>query len=160
MNIFILDYDPEVCAQYHCDKHVVKMILETAQMMCTVLNEVGYETPYKSTHPKHPCTLWLKESRGNYLWTRQLAEGLNAEYKLRYNKTDNHKSWDVIENLPALPKELPLAGLTKFPQAMPDQYKHTDPVVAYRTYYRQDKRDFATWKLATPIWWNDNTYTY
>ena len=45
MNIFILDRDPKVCAQYHCDKHVVKMILETAQMICTVLNEVGHETP-------------------------------------------------------------------------------------------------------------------
>ena len=131
MNIFVLDRDPKICAQYHCDKHVVKMILETAQMMCTVLNELGYETPYKSTHSKHPCTLWLKESVYNYVWTRRLASWLNEEYKLRYNKTDNHKSWDVIASLPIFPTALPHKYITEFPQAMPDQYKHTDNTYTY-----------------------------
>ena len=155
MNIFVLDRNPKICAQYHCDKHVVKMILETAQMMCTVLNEVGYETPYKSTHSKHPCTLWLKESRNNYLWTRRLASWLNREYKLRYNKTDNHKSWDVIAKLPSLPKELPLTCMTEFPQAMPDQYKNpNDHVDAYRKYMIAEKH-YAKWEKGTekPNWW-------
>lgn len=60
MNIFYLDKDPKLCAQYHCDKHVVKMILESAQLLCTAVNEAaGKEVaPYKSTHVNHPCSIW------------------------------------------------------------------------------------------------------
>ena len=59
MNIFYLDKDPQQAAKYHCDKHVVKMILESAQMLCTVVNEIsgGQVTPYKSTHKNHPCKI-------------------------------------------------------------------------------------------------------
>tara|TARA_R100000329_G_C7617441_1_gene219299 strand:+ start:299 stop:772 length:474 start_codon:yes stop_codon:yes gene_type:complete len=154
MNIFVLDLDPKVCAEYHCDKHVVKMILETAQMMCTTLNELGYETPYKPVHSKHPCTLWMKRSLGNYRWAMELVKYLNREYKLRYNKETNHRSYDVIQQLPVPnPDDIPNGGITPFAQAMPDEYKNNDPVVAYRKYYINDKRKFATWKLATPIWW-------
>ena len=58
LNIFVLDRDIPTCARYHADQHVVKMILESAQMLCTVINLSGGRSPYKSTHPQHPCTLW------------------------------------------------------------------------------------------------------
>ena len=152
MNIFVLDEEPRTCAEYHCDKHIVKMILETAQMMCTVLNERGHNTPYKSTHSKHPCTLWLKKSLANYHWTLKLAENLNREYQERYDRLIDHKSWTVIKSLPTK-IALPDAELTPFAQAMPDEYKNVDPVIAYRTYYINDKKDFATWRNKVPAWW-------
>ena len=58
MNIFILDKDPKTAAEYHCDKHVLKMILETAQMLCTAHWETGGQAPYRATHKNHPCTKW------------------------------------------------------------------------------------------------------
>ena len=57
MNLFILHEDPAVSATYHCDKHVIKMILESAQLLCSTLNMLGYDTPYKTTHKNHPCRL-------------------------------------------------------------------------------------------------------
>lgn len=151
MNIFILDKDPKTCAQYHCDKHVVKMILESAQMLCTVLSNKGVDVPYKPTHAKHPCTIWAAESVANFNWLRTLSKYLNDEYKLRFNKKVNHKSYDVIQSLPEYSHTC--SDLTEFAQAMPDEYKNSDPVKAYRDYYKHDKRDFATWKTNTPTWW-------
>lgn len=65
MNIFYLDENPNLCAQYHCDRHVIKMILESAQLLCTALNVVAGQqvTPYKSTHVNHPCSIWVRELR-------------------------------------------------------------------------------------------------
>ena len=155
MNIFVLDEDPRTCAEYHCDKDVVKMILETAQMMCTINNELGNTTPYKSAFSKHPCTLWLKQSLANYHWALQLVKHLNCEYQQRYNKTMEHKSWSVVSSLPTK-IALPNIELTPFAQAMPEKYKNENAVIAYRTYYINDKKDFATWKNQTPKWWGDN----
>ena len=59
MNIFVLHQNPQTAAEMMCDKHVVKMILETAQMMCTVVASYDHDTPYRPTHSKHPCTIWL-----------------------------------------------------------------------------------------------------
>ena len=64
MNIFKLDATPELCAQVHCDKHVSKMILESAQMLCTVFWSNNQTAPYKPVHAKHPCTLWAGASLG------------------------------------------------------------------------------------------------
>ncbi len=80
MNIFVLDRNIRKCAQYHCDQHVSKMILESIQMLCTCLNKKGVSTPYKSTHLKHPCVLWLDESHSNFLWLKELALELNREF--------------------------------------------------------------------------------
>ena len=142
MNIFILDTDPRQCARMHCDKHVVKMILEHAQMMSTALVESGAEAPYKPTHKNHPCTIWTRESRQNYVWLYELTYFLNKEFKHRYSGKD-HKSWLAVQcvDIPDLPDK----GLTTFAQAMPDQYRHDDPVTAYRNYYRGDKARIATW---------------
>ena len=151
MNIFVLHKDPQTCAKYHCDKHNVKMLLEYSQMVCSNLNEMGYETPYKTTHKNHPCTIWLRQSIDNWNWLYDLTYHLNEEYKLRYGHTKNHKSWDIIKSLPK-PK-LPKTGMTPFAQAMPEQYRNKDTVKAYRAYYLGEKKDFATWKTKKPSWW-------
>lgn len=57
MNIFYLSRDPVLCAEMHCDKHVVKMILETAQLLSTAHWELGSTAPYKPTHKNHPLAL-------------------------------------------------------------------------------------------------------
>ncbi|WP_394251073.1 pyrimidine dimer DNA glycosylase/endonuclease V [Vibrio profundi] len=155
MNIFILDSDIKKCAQYHCDQHVVKMILESVQMLCTVLNKKGFTTPYKSTHIKHPCVLWLEESFDNLLWLRSLALELNKEYKFRYSKDVDHKSIAVLEKIDT--HIYSSIGLTPFPQAMPEQYKVAgDPVKAYRNFYCGDKAKFAKWTKRSPPKWFTN----
>ena len=70
MNIFILDEDPKKCAEYHNDKHVVKMILESAQLLCGVhhMVESGLDVPYGLSHKNHPCSIWARECIENYVW--------------------------------------------------------------------------------------------
>lgn len=159
MNIFVLDYNPQVAAEYHCDKHVVKMILESAQILCSVHHKNGNsDVPYKLTHANHPCTIWAGESKQNYLWLTELAEALNDEYIFRfsysdtYTKVDNHKSYDVIANLPDI--ELPDIGLTRFSEAMPEYCKISeDTVINYREYYRKEKSHILKYtNTKTPDW--------
>lgn len=152
MNIFILDDDIKLCAQYHCDQHVVKMILESVQLLCTALNKKGFETPYKSTHVKHPCVLWVEESYDNFLWLTELVRELNTEYKFRYDKSVDHKSIAVLELIQQ--HTYPSIGLTEFAQAMPDEYKiRGDAVSAYRRFYLAEKMVFARWtKRELPAW--------
>ncbi len=121
MNIFVLDQDIEKCAQYHCDQHVVKMILESVQMLCTALNKKGFETAYRSTHRNHPCVLWVEKSYANYLWLKNLVIALNAEYRFRYEKEADHKSIAVLDGIECYRFED--QGVTEFAQAMPEQYK-------------------------------------
>lgn len=152
MNIFILDKNIKKCAQYHCDQHVVKMILESVQLMCTCLNKKGFKTPYKSTHTKHPCVLWLEESYDNMLWLQNLTTEFNLEYKYRYGKDKDHASIRVLDEIRGMKYDS--KGLTPFAQAMPDQYKvENNPVKAYRQFYRKDKMRFAKWtKRKKPAW--------
>lgn len=152
MNIFILDNDIKLCAQYHCDQHVVKMILESVQLLCTALNKKGFETPYKSTHMKHPCVLWVEESYDNFLWLTELVRELNAEYQFRYDKSADHKSMAVLAQIQQ--HTYPALGLTEFAQAMPDEYKIPgDAVHAYRRFYAGEKMSFARWtKRELPAW--------
>ena len=147
MNIFVLDANPAYAAQAHCDKHVPKMILESAQMLSTVLGG-----PYKPTHANHPCTQWVAESRQNAEWLWLLADALNCEYKDRFNHERNHKSWDAIEPSWRAIKTLPDVGLTPFAQAMPEEFKCDDAVDAYRAYYKS--KPFAQWRhTVEPYWW-------
>ncbi len=118
MNIFVLDKNIKKCSQYHCDQHVLKMILESVQMLCTSLNKQGFETPYKSTHIKHPCVLWVEESYSNFLWLKQLAIELNKEFIYRYNKDRDHASIKVLTEIETY--IFTDKGLTEFAQAMPD----------------------------------------
>lgn len=152
MNIFVVDEDPIVAAQQLCDKHVVKMVLETAQMLCTVARQNGFEkAPYKMAHPKHPCTIWAGKSAKNWEWLLAHGMALCEEYSRRYGKI--HKSEAVIRWCSCLPLTFPERELTPFAQAMPAQYKNECVVTAYRAYYQNEKASFATWKTEVPQWW-------
>lgn len=155
MNIFVLDLDIEKCARHHADQHVVKMILESALMLCTTLAEHGMDTPYRPTHRHHPCTKWTAESLDNWRWLKELALCLNQEYRWRYRRRADHKSAAIIKGLPLPPIEA--KGLTEFAQAMPQKYKVPgDAVKAYRNYYLGEKAAFATWtRRKTPRWFTE-----
>lgn len=156
MNIFALDIDPQYAAQSHCDAHVRKMTLETAQILSTVNRWAGIEGDwfYKSTHLNHPCTKWARETQANYKWLWYLGVRLSAEFEYRFGK--EHKSSEVICNLCDIPGIIPYGKLTKFALAMPDQYKHSNPITAYRAYYNAEKRlgKLGTWtRRKPPEWW-------
>lgn len=158
MNIFVLDSNIKQCAEYHTDKHIIKMILESAQMLSTACRLSGIDAGYKTTHKNHPCTKWVRESLSNWLWLRLLTKELNNEYRYRYDKSVNHKSYDVILSLP-LPN-IPDKGLTQFPQAMPNEYKNNNPIKAYRKYYIGEKQHFANWTKREPPFWFKKEKTY
>ena len=152
MNIFVVDTDPEVAARQLCDKHVVKMVLETAQMLCTVAHQNGFDNaPYKVAHPKHPCTLWAGKSADNWAWLIKHGLAMCEEYTRRYGRV--HKSQAVIEWCARLPIKFGAKKQTPFAQAMPPQYKNPCAVTAYRAYYHGEKAAFATWKSEVPKWW-------
>lgn len=162
MNIFVLDEDPVKAAQYHNNKHVIKMILETAQMLCTARRTLGYDAPYRATHKSHPCTLWVSESRQNYIWLCRLGLALCDEYEFRYpgkvHKTRQHleaMSQDVPQELPDIPR-------TEFRLAMPDDCKIGGNVVeSYRSYYIKHKNHIAEWKSRDkPEWFKKCTFVY
>ena len=156
MNIFAVATDPKIAAQQLCDKHVVKMILESAQMLCSVFP--NGDAPYRRAFYNHPCTKWARESAENYEWLLDHAYAMCQEYTRRYGKV--HKSLDAISwcgsNYHKL--NIPRKGLTKFAQAMPEQYKNSCGVTAYRSYYNGEKAYFAKWsKRETPSWFNTPT---
>ena len=144
MNIFFLDMDVKKCAEYHCDKHVVKMILETAQLLCGVhhmTDRITDQVPYKLSHKNHPCAIWARESLDNYLYLCELGLELCKEYTYRYEK--RHKSQEVIEWCVTNKAQICYKGLTEPPKAMPDEYKVKDVVESYRNYYIGEKSGFA-----------------
>jgi hypothetical protein len=182
MNIFILDKNPNIAASYHCDKHVVKMILESGQMLCTAhwvlwLNHFGktlkdfriqkdakeylrdhipkkQQPPWSMTHVNHPCSIWTRENLSNYKWHLNLMNSLLGEYTMRYDKI--HKAEAVFTWLSQnLPPGIPELAQTPFPICMKDEYKiSADPVECYREYYIKDKVRFARWKMNNePAWW-------
>ena len=151
MNVFYLDECYNKAAEYHNDRHCVKMILETCQLLCTAHWVSGNEAPYKQTHTNHPCAIWARASIDNYVWLCNLGLALCEQYELRYgkqHKTYQHLVW-CMDNVPNLPD----IGFTEPAQAMPDEYKCDEPVVAYRVYYMTDKRHLASWKVGQPAWY-------
>ena len=169
MNIFCLDKDPKKAAQMMCDKHIVKMILESAQLMSTAHRELDGKNAsdelYKSTHKNHPSAKWVRESAYNYRWLYLHWIAMNDEYKLRYNKKVNHKSFDKLNHiLRNPPKNAPLNKIGTLPTpAMPDDCKVPGDVVAsYRKYYIQEKRTIATWKIPSrkPQWFGEANVQY
>lgn len=164
MNIFVLDEHPEQSAEFMCDKHVPKMILESAQLLCSSFK--AGTAPYKRTHYNHPCAIWTRQTKGNFCWLLEHAYALGDEYFKRYNgKT--HKSQQVLDwcwnNMASVTFEKdPGDVLTPHPQCMPDKYKVTnDPVQAYRNYYKGNKSKFAKWEKGSPLpgWWiNQNVF--
>jgi len=97
MNIFATDNNPIQSAIYLDDKRVVKMVLESTQMLCTAINEWGGNAPYKSTHKNHPANVWVRQTRHNFDWLLAHAKALSAEYTYRYGKI--HKCLDILSNI-------------------------------------------------------------
>ena len=149
VNIFYLDKDPKIAAKYHCDKHVVKMILETAQVLSAVHHRYHMPAPYKETHKNHPSVLWAGETWNNYAWLWRLGMELCKEYTRRYKK--KHKCQWLLENdLRLPPPGIPIdEPFTDPPMCMPDEYKTFDDTVeAYKNYYRGAKAYMAVWKYS------------
>ncbi len=140
VNIFFLDRDIRRAVRYHSDQHVVKMALETAQILCSALWRHGVEAPYRQTHANHPSVLWTGDSIHHYRWTRRFGLALCGEYSHRFGKI--HKCQGIISELPTSPP-IPDVGWIDPPQAMPEAYRAEDAVEGYRRYYRAEKSSFA-----------------
>lgn len=152
MNVFRLDNDPRQAARDHCDKHVVKMIVESAQLLSAAHPpDAPGIYKYSKSQAGHPCAIWVRGSINNYAWLYRLGVGLCIEYTERYKRT--HATQALFEKpLRALP-DLPNVPETPMPQCMPEQYKGPDSVVAYRRLYVGDKIRFARWAhSARPAW--------
>ena len=153
MNIFHLHKDPKICAEYHCDRHVVKMILETGQMLSTAYRKKFGDNDdlYKTAYPKHPMTIWVGDSGDNFFWSIQLLDQLIYQYTVRYKKV--HKTIR-ISNLLHSKHKLWHSWKTEFtppPLCMPDEYKSDDYVQSYLNYYIGDKKRFARYtNTSTP----------
>ncbi len=157
MNIFVLDTRPLQCARAHCDKHVVKMILETTQLLSTAVHVSSPEPVdglYKKTHVNHPCAVWARATSGNFYWLSKLGDYLLAEYTYRYGKV--HASTPVFERAKSLRDFITPGLLTPFVFVGPDEYSDRPVDEAYRLYYANDKRHIATWtKREVPKWWDE-----
>lgn len=178
MNIFYLDSKPSQAAIYHHDKHVVKMILETAQLLSTVhrfthgkqyttlskndrkIKRWGHENDkldlvlYKSTHVNHPSCVWARHNINNYNWLCELGLELCKEYTYRYKK--KHKTEDILRVLFKYKPSLPDKEFTDPTPAMNDEFKLNDSLNSYRNYYVKTKIDNAVWtKRSKPFWLKD-----
>jgi len=173
MNIFVLDENPEVSAQYHNDKHVVKMIVEYAQLMSTAhrlldgkmyieLSKNNRKIKrwklfdsrdlilYKATHMNHPSNIWVRESTQHYDYLLRMFKELLKEYTIRYHKV--HKTSELLSTLSKYPTNMKDNGFSQAPQAMPEYCKDINTVKAYRTYYILEKKKFSTYKTKYPRW--------
>tara|TARA_B100000579_G_C22708778_1_gene793476 strand:+ start:403 stop:876 length:474 start_codon:yes stop_codon:yes gene_type:complete len=148
MNIFVLHLIPSIAAIYHCDKHVVKMILEYAQIMCTIHRLSGDEddTLYRKTHQNHPACVWARKCTANYNWLYSLFCECCKEYTYRYGKV--HKTQTrLMSYLKIVPENVPYSQMmTPFAECMPDYCKEEDPVSSYRNYYLKEKSHILKWK--------------
>ena len=180
MNIFALSDCPKRSAEMMCDKHVVKMIIETAQLLSTAHRMLDGEqytdrtangrrikrwlhsnsnmeaTLYKASHINHPSAVWARKTSKNYRWLYDHFKALCSEYTYRYGKVHLTEE-KLLDILSVLPKNIPLGEETIMPQAMPDKYKTSYVVDAYRRYYIGEKNGFAKWtKRPIPDWWNNS----
>lgn len=175
MNIFAVDDDPSRCAEYMVDKHVVKMILETAQLLSTahrILDGTEYidktktgrnvkrwrlsddrETHlYSATHINHPSAVWCRANNNNYTWLYVHFLSLLNEYTYRYGK--RHKCEAMVDWLKSAPYNIPTGYLTPVTPAMPDEYKvPNDSIESYRNYYRVAKARMHKWTKREPPKW-------
>ena len=176
MNIFYLDSNPKVCAEMHCDKHVVKMIIEYAQLMSTahrildgkeyidktangrnikrwrMEDEIINSGLMKASHINHPSNVWLRQSKQNYVWLLKMWLHLLAEYTHRYGK--RHACEKYIDYVYRIPKNIPNASFTDPTPAMPDECKIPgNSIASYHKYYLEKKIRFAKWtKRERPKW--------
>ena len=146
MNIFYLDKDPITAAVVQYNKHVVKMILESAQMLCAAHHILGDpdDVPYKLAHKNHPCTIWTRENSLHYDWLYEHMMALGNEYEDRYGRV--HMSIDKCKHLNIHPENIPHESFEQPPQCMPDKYKDKCSVQAYWNYYIGEKHVVANLK--------------
>jgi hypothetical protein len=165
MNIFYLSHKPSRCARWHCDKHVVKMILETAQLLYTahwVLGTTDFSTApktqkgqrgYKSIrNVKHPSAIWARETIDQYMWLCLFGLYLSEEYRHRFggktHSCEEHIFWLMMH-----PPQGLQSGWRQPPQAMPDEFRRSDSIAAYRAYYVGAKKNLLHYtKRHAPHW--------
>jgi len=136
MNIFYIDPCPVKAAQMQCDKHVVKMVLESSQMLCAAHHVVegGAPVPYRLAHKNHPSTVWVRSNRKHYDWLYRHFQGLSEEYTERYGKV--HLSWEKCHMLLlCAPSGIPDTDWSDPPQCMPDECKRDTALEGYTEYY-------------------------
>lgn len=157
MNIFYLDSNPVVAARYHADKHVIKMILESAQLLSTTHHISGSNSDilikiYKPTHFNHPSTIWVRQNKNNYRWLYELFLALIDEYHYRFCKI--HKSSELIPYLKEAPISLPDDSFFPPTPAMDEEYLiNGDSLLSYRNYYKLAKSHLFAWtKREKPSW--------
>ena len=147
MNIFAIEGDTETgaidwekSARSQDNLRVVKMILESCQIMSTVINEQGLKAPYRSFNPKHPSCLWAAESASNYMNLALHCQAMIDEYEHRFGKT--HKCQAVLKTLIDMfdPDLFPTLECTPLRLAMPDEFRSDNPVVSYRKFYASKPR--------------------
>lgn len=158
MNLFYLDKNIVKCAQAHCDKHVNKMILESAQLLASAIHitepDLAKEIPdlYRLTHKNHPCAIWARSSINHYLYLMDLMEALNEECQYRYEHCKDHTSLVKLRSWP-----YPTIQDIRFvepPKCVTDDLKAVPSTIdAYRAYYNRDKREIATWTKRLPPDW-------
>tara|TARA_B100001778_G_C18561433_1_gene617952 strand:+ start:913 stop:1491 length:579 start_codon:yes stop_codon:yes gene_type:complete len=170
MNIFVIgdNADPSLSATMMCDKHIPKMVVESAQMLASALIRHGAtpeempltkkKTPYKGGYPHHPCTVWTGDTRANFNWLVSHGIALCREYSQRFGGKV-HSCQDPIMHMKSMLTKIPDGDLTPFAQAMPDEFKSDDIVSSYRAFYIDDKASFAKWERGTPApyWWTVKT---
>jgi len=184
MNIFILHEDPIIAAQMHCDKHVPKMIIEHTQMLAATYyhtlgisrkkeilenqdlvsmmfegfprkNPDGSDHPYAISHVNHPCTVWTRASKSNWIWLLECTKELCNEFERRWKH--KHSISKILDWMESRIPDITDSGLTPFAQAMPECFRNPDPVIAYRQYYAMKTSYMKIlWKFTeSPSWWND-----
>ena len=161
MNRFIINHSPDLIARDLCDKHVVKMPLEEAQMLCTTVRlhapEFAEEAGlYRVVHQKHPCTLWAGRTRDNYMYSLLMFKHMSDEYTHRYGKV--HASMRHYATLKEAAKYVPEGRTTFHPECFSE---HTDlktgekwPIESYRKFYmtKQHKFKMVWTKRPVPDW--------
>jgi hypothetical protein len=164
MNVFFLARYPIDAAAAHCDKHCVKMILESAQLLSTAhrvldgdskfqLQDERNDVLYRATHRNHPSAIWVRSGVDQYRWVHDLLYYLIYEFRSRYGKP--HATERLQPYLIEAPHNIEWdTPWTDPPQCMPDDCKQDDTVQAYRTYYAKYKSGFAKWKNGQPEWWD------
>lgn len=157
MNIFFLDANPRIAATYMCDKHVVKMVLETAQLLSTAHHKAGSKYAkdlYRVTHANHPSAVWARATASNYAWLYEHFEALCAEYTRRYFR--DHATARLMSKLrrnPCEPGPLTVPPACVTADLVPAVLTWDTVVTAYQAYYARDKRRMLTYTLRDwPAW--------
>jgi hypothetical protein len=155
MNIFYLDRNPSHAAQMMVDRHVVKMVVESAQMLSTahrVLDGDIIPELYRATHKNHPSSVWVRQSANHYGWLMYHLSALSEEYTFRYGKV--HATTRLFPLLKILPENIPQVGFTPPPCCMDTDYiLSEDAVENYRNYYKHGKAHLHTWTKRPPPAW-------